>query len=551
MTLPEATRKAIKAARLTGDTDAGLAILKACLQDVGVQSDHDTLYWQGLLDLQDTDAAERFFNLRGHTSTRHAIAYAKFLWAVGDFVKAGQVMPFDAAFGPKARELARQIGAANRTLTPLGIRHLSDLPAYIFRSARHKISLQSESGTLLYTGQLGPGGAEKQFARMAINLKNSGAEIGPIRVAVKHTDPKRNGDFHLAQLKEHGTRPDVLDDMHEDHRVPQPFAELLKFLHPNLASSISKLYGILRLKKPSSVYLWQDGGVLVGALAAALAGVPRIVTSFRGLPPKDRPKLFRPEYEPLYRAIADDPSVSLTTNNAATADAYASWLGLGQNAVRVIRNAIPKPSPEPSPADWAKWRHIAAKTPECTKTLLGVFRCDPVKQPELWFRSVCRAAEQNPSLRAIHVGDIPEPDLIDRIVQASPAAPRIFFVGVSASVGFWMSQSDLMLHLAKQEGSPNSVVEAQLSSLPVIATPAGGTVEAIDNGHTGVLFPSTAPSLDDVVSAIFGVLADRKKASGLTAAAYRQAQHLHNPSKVLRDTLDVLRPKPYREATLP
>jgi colanic acid/amylovoran biosynthesis glycosyltransferase len=51
---------------------------------------------------------------------------------------------------------------------------------------------------------------------------------------------------------------------------------------------------------------------------------------------------------------------------------------------------------------------------------------------------------------------------------------------------------DVLLHSASTEGVPNAVVEAMASGLPVVATTAGGTGEAVTDGVEGFLVPVRA-----------------------------------------------------------
>ena len=54
-------------------------------------------------------------------------------------------------------------------------------------------------------------------------------------------------------------------------------------------------------------------------------------------------------------------------------------------------------------------------------------------------------------------------------------------------------QSDLYVHPSYIENSPNSVCEAQLLGIPVVACNVGGVSSLIENGKTGFLIPANAP----------------------------------------------------------
>lgn len=53
--------------------------------------------------------------------------------------------------------------------------------------------------------------------------------------------------------------------------------------------------------------------------------------------------------------------------------------------------------------------------------------------------------------------------------------------------------STLYCHTSYIENSPNSIAEAQILGLPVVATNVGGTSSMVEHGETGFLFPATDP----------------------------------------------------------
>ena len=54
-------------------------------------------------------------------------------------------------------------------------------------------------------------------------------------------------------------------------------------------------------------------------------------------------------------------------------------------------------------------------------------------------------------------------------------------------------KSTLYFHSSYVENSPNSVGEAQLVGIPVVASRVGGTDSMVEHGKTGFLYPVTDP----------------------------------------------------------
>lgn len=63
----------------------------------------------------------------------------------------------------------------------------------------------------------------------------------------------------------------------------------------------------------------------------------------------------------------------------------------------------------------------------------------------------------------------------------------------AAGLAYEMNTADLYIHPSYIDNSPNSVCEAQLLGLPVIATYVGGVPTLIENNITGILVPANDP----------------------------------------------------------
>ena len=73
----------------------------------------------------------------------------------------------------------------------------------------------------------------------------------------------------------------------------------------------------------------------------------------------------------------------------------------------------------------------------------------------------------------------------------SSCISNLFFVGKKTAneIVDILSISDLYVHPSRIENSPNSICEAQILGLPVIAFDTGGISTLISHGKTGILVP--------------------------------------------------------------
>lgn len=396
-----------------------------------------------------------------------------------------------------------------------------------------------------YTGQLGTGGAERQMTRIASAMQarfQRGEMIGqlaltaPIDVAVRHTTPESGADFYVPTLRRarvQTTPLTYLDDVALDQLsgVGSDVLNLLELLPDDVFEATCKLIPHFQKQRTQVAYLWQDGGVLFAALAALIAGVPRIVTSFRGLPPNLRPNLYRPELPELYAALAKLPHVSFTANSQVAASAYEDWLQLDTGEVSVLPNAVLPVVADHGPDEDMLWEEITSKSTDCDQTVLGVFRFDENKRPLFWIDVAAEHLKTNPKTRFVMVGTGYQFAACAAHVAKLGLSDRIFFTGVQKNVGFFMHQADLVMHLARMEGLPNVIIEAQVAGLPVLATPAGGTAEVVTHCETGhILDNADDPDLHSVAKALSALLGDTARLREMGAKAKATA-----PPKFLLD----------------
>jgi glycosyltransferase involved in cell wall biosynthesis len=71
--------------------------------------------------------------------------------------------------------------------------------------------------------------------------------------------------------------------------------------------------------------------------------------------------------------------------------------------------------------------------------------------------------------------------------------PRVCFAGFQQKPATWMNVMDCVVQPSLAEGMPNSVLEAMLLEVPVIATAVGGVPEVIVNGQTGLMVEPGSP----------------------------------------------------------
>jgi glycosyltransferase involved in cell wall biosynthesis len=95
--------------------------------------------------------------------------------------------------------------------------------------------------------------------------------------------------------------------------------------------------------------------------------------------------------------------------------------------------------------------------------------------------------------------------------------------------------SDLYVHTAYIDNSPNAICEAQYLGMPIIATYVGGIPSLIKNGKEGVLIPANDPFT--LAQTIIDLSVDKTKCESYGYASMIRAKERHNSQAILKDLL--------------
>ncbi|MFD0777275.1 glycosyltransferase family 4 protein [Flavobacterium myungsuense] len=98
-----------------------------------------------------------------------------------------------------------------------------------------------------------------------------------------------------------------------------------------------------------------------------------------------------------------------------------------------------------------------------------------------------------------------------------------------------LEQSDLFIHPSYIDNSPNSVCEAQILGIPVVACNVGGISSLIKNGTTGTLFPSNG--IYELTAIVQDYISNPKKYFNIAEKAKQEAIIRHDKETIFSDLL--------------
>jgi glycosyltransferase involved in cell wall biosynthesis len=118
---------------------------------------------------------------------------------------------------------------------------------------------------------------------------------------------------------------------------------------------------------------------------------------------------------------------------------------------------------------------------------VAVFRFQ--KRLKEWLEIFQVAAEREPRLVGIIVGDGPLKAEITQHLKALKLEGRVFFAGLQTEVRPWLSAMDIFMMSSIFEGLPIAMLEAMSMECAIVTTDAGGIKEVIRHEVDGLMVP--------------------------------------------------------------
>jgi glycosyltransferase involved in cell wall biosynthesis len=346
---------------------------------------------------------------------------------------------------------------------------------------------------VLVVTELSAGGAERQLCNLALGLLERGCAV---RVMTLHALSGSNAHY-LGRLQGAGIEVlealaplDQVADQAGVGAVREAPLEQIAALPVYVRRYVWPLYTHLQARPVDAVLTFLDLPNLAAGLASLLAGVPRVILSFRNHNPTHF-GFHQGWFRRYYRLLLTSPRVVLTGNSVAGNRSYATWLGIDPGRIRLLRNGVDIPR-LPGPAAGAGLRQRLGIGAGCP-LVVGVFRLAPEKRPDLFVRVFHRLCAEVDGVTGLVLGDGPLRGAVADRVRGLGLEARLRLLGRQADVLPYLEAADVVLQTAALEGTPNSLLEAQFLGTPVVTTRAGGAAEAVDDGGSGYVVDGDDP----------------------------------------------------------
>jgi glycosyltransferase involved in cell wall biosynthesis len=169
--------------------------------------------------------------------------------------------------------------------------------------------------------------------------------------------------------------------------------------------------------------------------------------------------------------------------------------------------------------------------------ILGFGRLVPQKRFDLFLQVLAQVSKKRP-IQGVIAGDGPLRAELEALAARLGLLPGVVqFLGQISDTSCLYRQADLLLLTSDYEGTPNVVLEAMASGVPVIATRVGDVPELLGEGSRGrVVAPGDIAGL---VSATDELLSNPQLRAGLARQAQIHVQSEHSQI-ALKDHLENL-----------
>jgi len=292
--------------------------------------------------------------------------------------------------------------------------------------------------------------------------------------------------------------------------------------------SLWRLWRVMRRLNPNITNVGTPKAGLLGGCAAWLARVPCRFYTLRGLRvetvngPTRRLLVFAERLACYFahRVICVSQSlrdkaiaIGLTTRERTVV--FGSGSSNGVDASRF--------SPTPESSRRAAELRCKLGIPAFARVVGFVGRLTNDKGiPEL-LKAFLRLGQEFPDLRLLLPGRFEDEDALAlEVRKCLEEHPRVILTGAVDDLAPYYALMDVFVLPSRREGFPNVVLEAMAAGKPVVGARATGTVDAIVDGETGLLYP--VGDVTALIEAVAMLLKHKALANRLARAGQEQVR---------------------------
>jgi glycosyltransferase involved in cell wall biosynthesis len=275
--------------------------------------------------------------------------------------------------------------------------------------------------------------------------------------------------------------------------------------------ALFKLWGRLTHSRPDVLYTLTVIPNTWGRFIGHLSGVPVIVSSFRN------------RIAPQYERWLSRWSTRIVCNAESLKEMIARRFSVDPQRITVIPNGVDTDCFSPE-------QNRATTEP----TIVYVGRLVPQKAPLTLLEAFRLVWLKVPSARLVMIGNGPLKHSVETFIATSGLASNVTLLPGTRDVRSHLRRARIFALASLFEGSPNVMIEAMSTGLPIVATKVDGIPELVTHGLSGLLVePENPPALAE---ALITLLLDEQKCSEMGVEARQKVLADHCLKEMVRAT---------------
>lgn len=350
---------------------------------------------------------------------------------------------------------------------------------------------------------------------------------GRIAALLAHALAERGHEVHVVSTG----RPLALPESTRVRFHPVEVPTYPALTHPPYALALAS--ALMRIEREAGLdvihahYAVPHSAVAFLARAASPAPAPAVVTTLHGT---DVTRLGRePSHLPITRFCVGSSDAVTVPSEGLAAEAK-NYLELDASlAIELIPNFVDARTFYPAtPRDRGVFDSLFREGQRSSPVVVHVSNLRPVKRVHDALEAVAAAREP---CRLVIVGDGPDRGVLEARAAALGVVDRVAFAGERRDVAELVRHADLFLLTSENESFGLAALEALASGVPVVATRAGGIVDVVRDGETGLLAP--VGDVSALASALDALLTDEARRARLGIAAVADARARFRPEPII------------------
>jgi len=210
--------------------------------------------------------------------------------------------------------------------------------------------------------------------------------------------------------------------------------------------------------------------------------------------------------------------------------------GVDRQKIRLVKSGINLE--DFIPMDSVRKKGLRAKYNLEEGPVIGMIaRLSDVKGQDILVEAMKTVVKKFPTVKLLLIGEGKLEGVLRKMVAEAKLEEQVLFYPIVNKTMEMLSLLDIFINPSRQEGLGLSVMEAQASGVPVVATNVGGVLSLIEDGKTGVMVEPENPKA--LGRAIVKLLENKELLKKISLAAREQAVENYSLDAMVEKTIKV------------